>query len=120
MKTLIAAAMLLALTTPAHAASKGEWFLILDAWFCSTKSCADGGPPYEDFVTKETFATRKQCLAEGRRIARGHQLALEGRYLTKPRHVTEDRSGLTEIYNANGEGAGLTIAGFHPRCEWHH
>jgi hypothetical protein len=34
MKTLIAAAMLLALATPGHAAPKGEWFLIFDTWFC--------------------------------------------------------------------------------------
>ena len=47
MKTLIAAAMLLALTTSAHAAPRGEWFLTLDAWFCSTRSCAIAGPPHE-------------------------------------------------------------------------
>ena len=64
MKTLIAAAMLLALVTPAHA----EWFLIFDTWFCDVHDCGEGKPPHEDFVHRDTYATRKQCLAAGRRL----------------------------------------------------
>lgn len=63
MKTLIAAAMLLA-STSAYAAPKGEWFLILDIWTCDTRSCADPATlykvlerdgSYEDIVTRDTF-----------------------------------------------------------------
>ena len=63
MKTPIAAALLLALTIPAHA----EWFLIFDTRFCDVHDCGERQPP-EDFVHSATYATRKQCLAEGRRL----------------------------------------------------
>jgi hypothetical protein len=67
MKSLIAAALLLALVFPAHAAPEDEWFLIYDLWFCDVHDCGEGQPPHEDFVYNQTFATREQCLAESRR-----------------------------------------------------
>jgi hypothetical protein len=68
METLIKVAVLLALATPAYAAPKGEWFIVFDTWFCDVHDCGEGKPPDEDFVHKTTYATRKQCLAEGRRL----------------------------------------------------
>ena len=64
MKTLIAAAMLLALTTPARAAPEEEWFLIFDTWFCDVHDCGERLPG-EDFVHMDTFTTRKHCLTAG-------------------------------------------------------
>ena len=42
MKTLVTAAVLLTLTTPGHAAPKGEWFLIFDIWLCDVHDCGEG------------------------------------------------------------------------------
>ncbi len=96
MKTPIIAAVLLVLTTaaPAVAMPQAKWSLILDTWYCSTRGCGIGGPSEADhFVEKETFATRKQCLAEGRRLAKLH-----GR--------------LIDMHDL-----GVTIAGIVPRCK---
>ena len=102
MKTLIAAVMLLVLTSSAYAAkakpqdfnercyyngwtddedeksigkacaaaaklekklaAKGEWFLILDTWTCSTKSCADTGS-YDDFVVRAGSANLNRSIS---------------------------------------------------------
>jgi len=94
MKTLIAAALLLALAVPAHAASKGEWFLILDTWFCDVHDCGEGKPADDDFVTGATFATKAQCLAEGKRPIR-----------------------LAPVYKL-AEDTGDVIGRISPRCEW--
>jgi len=61
----------LTLASPAYAAPKGEWFLILDTWYCSSKSCAVAGEP-EDWVLSETYPSKKQCLIAGRYITDGH------------------------------------------------
>ncbi len=66
MKTLIAAAALLA-STSAYAAPKGEWFLLFDTRFCDVHDCGERQPPQE-FVYSDTFITRKQCLTAGRRL----------------------------------------------------
>jgi hypothetical protein len=101
MKTLIAAALLLALTSPAHA----EWFLIFDIQLqsCSTRShCVDDGA--SDFVTKETFATRKQCLAEGHRIIK----------LFNARQTVDILDDMFNLY-VDAEGSG--VSRLHTRCE---
>ena len=70
MKTLIAAAVLLALTTSSPAAPKGDWFLFFDVWACDVHDCNEGKPPDVTFVHKDAFATQKQCLAEIRHFVK--------------------------------------------------
>jgi hypothetical protein len=60
-KTLIAASLLFALASPAHAASKGYWLLLLTAWH---------GFEGETFVTDKTYATEKECITKGLHVAR--------------------------------------------------
>lgn len=97
MKTLVAAAVLLALASPVHAAPEGEWFLIFDTWFCDVHDCGEGKPPHEDFVHRDTYATRKQCLAEGRRLVSDKTIAP---YMSE-------------------EAANTPIGRISPRCEWY-
>ena len=109
MKTLIVAALLLAHAVPAHA----EWFLILDAWTCSTRSCADPGSGYEDYVMKNTYATRAICLSTGRAAAKLYatdQYGWDDDYASNLIHNLADARELA---------GGLPVAGFHPRCERH-
>ena len=172
MKTLVTAAMLLALASPAFAAKaarqdfnercyyngwtddedeksigkacaaaaklekklaaapKGEWFLILDAWTCSTRSCADPAKLYKNFdrdgayaniATRDTFATRKQCLAKGRHVIKlFNDIYHSDKSTDDTVFDTEDGRTLSEAMEAHINAGGLTIGGFHPRCEWHH
>jgi len=102
------------------ATPKGEWFLLLDAWTCSNKSCADPGSSYEDLVIKETFATQKQCLVKGRRLSWMHHNPSPGMIAVggaDSYRYTPDESMLYEVIN--GDTFGMPIGGFHPRCEWH-
>jgi len=93
-KTLIAISLLFALTTSSHAAPRGEWFLMLDVWFCSTGSC-DALGPGTDFVMRETYATKKECLAKGR-------------------YFSKQGIGPDEMYDRLMPRAKIS-----PRCEWH-
>ena len=120
MKRLMIAATALALTAPAaiapaHAAPRGEWFLVFDMWFCSTKSCEKDGPPHDDFVERETFATKKQCLAEGR-----HQVKLVRNSFAEEDcpYLTKSLKKVLEVY-AYGADIGMTVAEISPRCERH-
>ena len=67
MKSLIAAAALLALASSAHAAPKGQWFLLFDTRYCDVHDCGEKLPP-DEFVHRDTYTTKKQCLVEGRRL----------------------------------------------------
>ena len=113
MKSLIAAALLLALTFPAHAAPKGEWSLIFDAWTCSWKGCDDDGR-YIPHTWPETFATERACLAEGRRVVK-----LERRI--RGRDELPDTRDVDRIEKIHAEHSKATdaieIGGMHPRCE---
>lgn len=117
MKTFMFAAVLLALATPAHAAPKGEWFLIFDMKMCSRFGCArdiaEGGKPeYDDVIDTETYATRKQCLVTGRELlklahTRDEKWADDPRYLRAmaPYQLAPTWSGITDK---------VTF-----RCMWH-
>ena len=61
---------------------QGTWFLILDTWNCSTRSCEVSGPGI-DYV--EAYSTRKQCLVAGSFYAEfpGHQRDTSGSHLSR-------------------------------------
>lgn len=68
MKILIAVVMLLALASPTHAASKGEWRLTFHITMCDRFGCDPNGPRsggtyYADREDTEAYFTKKQCLA---------------------------------------------------------
>jgi hypothetical protein len=95
-KTLVAAALLLALTSSVHAAPHGHWYLFLDTWTGHTRGCSDfREPPQEDQNNGETFATRKQCLARGRRLA-------------------ENPSTHADLYDFT-----ISVCKVSARCEWY-
>jgi hypothetical protein len=111
-KTLIAASLLLTLAAPAHA----EWFLSFDIQLrnCATRSRCVNGRETTDFVTKETFATRQQCLAKGNRVIKFHNRRDP---FTESAFATEEGRILEEISSLYGDAEGSGVAQLHVRCE---
>jgi hypothetical protein len=112
MKTLIAAVLLLALASPAYA----EWFLIFDLQTenCTSPSHCTPDKERRDFVTKETFATRKQCLAKGQRVIKFHNRPGPA---TESDAATEEGRIFDEMGNLYGDAEGSGVAQLHVRCE---
>ena len=81
----------------AREAAKGTWFLLFDTWFCDVHDCGEGKPPEEEFVHKDTYTTRKQCLAEGRRLV-------------------SDKTTAPYVF---AEATSTPIGRISPRCVWH-
>jgi hypothetical protein len=109
-KTLIAASLLLALASPAHA----EWFLSFDMQLrnCATRSRCVDKRETTDWVTKETFATRNQCLAKGDRVIKLFKAPYSARAAdTEGGHIIEEMGSLY----GDAEGSGITQ--LHVRCE---
>ena len=111
MKTLIAAALLLALASPAHA----EWFLSFDVQTenCVTPSYCSMAKERKDFVTKDTFATREQCLAKGQRVIK----FLHHRPFTERDFATEEGHIIAEMGELYGDVEGSGVAQLYTRCE---
>lgn len=116
MKTLVTAAVLLALTTPGDAAPKGEWFLIFDIWLCDVHDCGEGKPPDEDYVSSETFATQKQCLAQVHRFVK----IASDKPDTKIRNtVPRDALTLDAVWHQAEKDFDTAVGEIRFHCEWH-
>ena len=63
MKSLIAAAMLLALTSSAHAAQK--WYMTVDIYIHSNHGYTEWGDPQRMYLS-HAFSNRGECLARAR------------------------------------------------------
>ena len=75
MKTLFIVAILLASAGSTYATPQKEWFLMFDARFCDVHDCGERQPPV-DYVYKDTYTTRKECLAAGRHLIANKTAAL--------------------------------------------